>query len=430
MKDLDTFIIAGGEGKRFRSVSRIPKIFAKIENTRLINIILKNLKKYKIKNVKFFVGKDEYHFKKFLNFNNKNYNFKIIEEENLLGTAGCFSKIEKKTLKNNLLIIFGDLLFEIDLKKIYDFHKFNKSDVTILSHPSDHLFDSDIVDVNNLNRVNKIYFKPHRNNLISKNLTMAGIFIIKKKLLKYIPSNKKFDFSKNFLNICLKKKYKVFSYQSREYCKDLGTPSRFKKVLKDFKSKKLNKYKFTNKMRAIFLDRDGVINVDQGPLKYSDPLNFLPNTLKALKIMRKLDYLIILITNQSAVAKGFLSLNKLEQSFKALETYLSKKNFYFDGIYYCPHHPETGYKNENKKYKVTCTCRKPKPGMLFKARKDFNIDLKKSYFIGDTLRDYKAAKSARVKSIIVKKLNNNFIDYIYKKDLLQAIKYIKTNDNI
>ena len=75
MKDLDTFIIAGGEGKRFRSVSRIPKIFAKIENTRLINIILNNLKKYKIKNVKFFVGKDEYHFKKFLNFNNKNYNF-------------------------------------------------------------------------------------------------------------------------------------------------------------------------------------------------------------------------------------------------------------------------------------------------------------------------------------------------------------------
>ena len=136
MKDLDTFIIAGGEGKRFRSVSRIPKIFAKKENTRLINIILNNLKKYKIKNVKFFVGKDEYHFKKFLNFNNKNYNFKIIEEKNLLGTAGCFSKIEKKTLKNNLLIIFGDLLFEIDLKKIYDFHKFNKSDVTILSHPS------------------------------------------------------------------------------------------------------------------------------------------------------------------------------------------------------------------------------------------------------------------------------------------------------
>ena len=67
---------------------------------------------------------------------------------------------------------------------------------------------------------------------------------------------------------------------------------------------------------------------------------------------------------------------------------------------------------------------------FFKARKDFNIDLKKSYFFGDTLRDYKAAKSARVKSIIVKKLNNNFIDYIYKKDLLQAIKYIKTNDNI
>ena len=182
-------------------------------------------------------------------------------------------------------------------------------------------------------------------------------------------------------------------------------------------------------MKAIFLDRDGVINIDKGPLQYSNPTNFLPCVKDALKILRKLDYLIVMITNQSAIAKGFITIDSLEKSFNKLETSLSKINFYFDGIYYCPHYPVSGYKNENKKYKVFCLCRKPQPGMIFKAAKDLNINLKKSYFIGDTLRDYEAAKAANVKPIILNKLNFKIVDYKYKNDLKAAAKYIKNNDN-
>jgi len=425
MKNLETFIIAGGEGKRFKSVSTSPKILAKLGKSSLIDLILKNLHSYNIKKTSFFIGKNKSFF---LKYKNKK-GIKLIEEKKLLGTSGCFSLINKKNLEKNVLIIFGDILFDINFSNFYKFHLKNNSDITILSHPSDHLFDSDIVETDNKNKVSKIFFKPHSKKMKFKNLTMAGIFIINKKLIKNIPPNKKHDFSKNFLKDSLKKNYRVFSYKTREYCKDLGTPERFKKVNKDFFLKKHIKLKKENKIKAIFLDRDGVLNVDKGPLQYSNPINFLPGVKNALTALRKLDYLIILITNQSAVAKGFITINELEKSFNNLETVLSKSKFYFDGIYYCPHYPISGYKNENKKYKVFCLCRKPKPGMIFKATKDFNINLKKSYFIGDTLRDYEAAKAANVKPIILNKLNFKIVDYKYKNDLTAAVKYIKKNDS-
>ena len=425
MKNLETFIVAGGEGKRFKPVSNKPKIFAKIGRIKLIDLILKNLKLFNLAPITFFAGKKKNFFQKCVNRKYKNTKINIISETKLLGTSGCFSLISQKNLKRDLLILFGDLLFDINFKKFYNFHLKNNSDITILSHPSDHLFDSDILEVDTNNRVQNIYFKPHTKKILVNNLTMAGIFIINKKLLKEIPKNKKQDFSKNFLRNSLKKNYRIFSYKTREYCKDLGTFKRFKKVKKDFKLKKNKYFKLENKVKAIFLDRDGVINVDQGPLKYSNPLNFLPNTKNALNRLRKLNYLIILITNQPSVAKGFMTIEKLENSFKSLETNLSKINFYFDSVYYCPHYPISGYKNENKHYKISCTCRKPKPGMIIKASKDFNIDLKNSFLIGDSLTDYQTAKAAKVKPIILNKLSDKFIDYKYKNDLNAAAKYIE-----
>ena len=94
--------------------------------------------------------------------------------------------------------------------------------------------------------------------------------------------------------------------------------------------------------------------------------------------------------------------------------FLSKHNFYFDKIYFCPHHPMKGFKGENLKYKIICKCRKPKPGMLLKAKKDLNIDLKNSYFIGDNYTDFQAAIKAKVVPILVKKFKYIKGKYIYK----------------
>lgn len=420
MNNLETFIIAGGKGTRFKKISIKPKLLAKLKNTNLLKLILKNLKRYNLNKITIFVGQYLDYFKSY-----RKNEIKFIEEKKPLGTSGCLSLVSKKKLKKDILIIFGDILFDVDFNKFYNFHKSNKSDISIFSHPSDHLFDSDIVDVDSNNRVKNIFFKPHKKRIISNNLTMAGIFIVKSKLIKNIPFNKKNDFSKNFLKNCLKKKIRIFSYKSREYCKDLGTTKRYKKVLNDFKEGIHKKLRFKNKLKAVFLDRDGVINVDKGPQKYSDPTNFLKGALIALRKLQKMKYLKILITNQSAVAKGFLTEKALQKSFKKLETKLANNNFFFDGIYYCPHHPKSGFAGENKKFKINCSCRKPKPGLIFKAARDLNINLKKSFFIGDRIVDYKTAKSAKVNPIILNKLDNKIVDYKFKNDLKEAINYIK-----
>tara|TARA_B100000029_G_scaffold449008_1_gene471877 strand:+ start:543 stop:1820 length:1278 start_codon:yes stop_codon:yes gene_type:complete len=418
---LHVAIIAGGLGKRLQKIQKKPKILTNFSNTNILNIIRKNLKKNNLKNINILCGKNTEEISKTLN---KSNNIKLYQENRLLGTAGCLTKLEYKNLSKDILIIFGDLLFNIDFKKFFYFHKNNGSDLTIFTHPSDHLFDSDIIDTDEKNIVRNIFLKPHKKKIITKNITIAGIFIIKKKLLKEIPKNKKYDFSKNFIKNIINKKFKVMSYNSREYCKDFGTPKRLKRVRVDFINSKHKYLHNKNKIPAIFLDRDGVINKDQGPLKYSNPMNFFNNSLKALIKLRKSEYLIFLITNQSGVAKGFISLNKLINSFKKYEMHLSKKNFYFDKIYFCPHYPIKGYRGENKKFKIKCNCRKPKPGLIFKAKNEFNIDLSKSYFVGDSITDHQAARRAKVKSILLNKVFANKRNYIYKRDILAATNYI------
>lgn len=425
-KKFDVIIVAGGKGTRLKKIHKNVKILINLDSKKtLLGHIIDNLQQNNIKSATIMPGKNSDLIKNYLYKKNiKSFDLHFIEEKKLLGTAGCLLKLNYNNLKNDLLIIYGDLLLNIDTASFYEKHISANSDVTLFSHPSDHLEDSDILDVDEKNNVNNISFKPHKKKIISRNLTMAGIFFIKKKLIKLIPKNKKFDFSRDFLKLLLKRKYKIFSYHSREYCTDMGTPNRLKNAKKDYKLLKHKYYSLKNKLPAVFLDRDGVINKDQGPLKYSNPFNFLNGSLKGLQLLRNSKYLIFLITNQGAIAKGIISYELAISSFKKYEIYLSKNKFYFDKIYFCPHHPKKGFLNENKKFKINCNCRKPKPGLIFRAQKEFNIDLKKSYFIGDSLNDYLAAKRAGVKSIMIKRISNYKMNCIYNNSLLSAAKFI------
>ncbi len=180
--------------------------------------------------------------------------------------------------------------------------------------------------------------------------------------------------------------------------------------------------------RAVFLDRDGV--VIQEPPHYAyrpDQLKLIPRTIEAIKLLNKNNFKIIIVSNQSGVAHGYylekdvILFNQL--IIEELEPYDAK----IDAIYYCPHHPN----GKKKKYRSNCDCRKPKPGMLKKAEKELDIDLKKSFMIGDKKSDIDSGKEAGCKTILVltgygiEELNNNRIecDFI-SKDLYDSIKYI------
>jgi D,D-heptose 1,7-bisphosphate phosphatase len=411
-------ILAGGKGTRFLKYSNTPKLLIKFKNYTLLENIINQCKKYNLNNFYLFLGFGNERIVKFLKKKKIKVNYFI--DKNPLGTGGALKKIENR--KEDSLIIMGDLLFNINLERFIKFHKSKNADITLFTHPNSHPHDSDLISVNKNNKVINFFSKNRKKIIYTKNIATAGIYLMKTKLLKSLKKDSFQDLSKNLIKKLVKRNANVFAYQSREYIKDVGTPERYFEAKKDINLNIPNKRNFNNKMPAFFIDRDGVINKERFNL-YSDPCNFFPRTVEAIKKINEMNYLCIIITNQPAIAKGFVTEKFVNFTHDKMETLMGYKGAYIDGIFYCPHYPKKGFKGEIKKYKVNCSCRKPKIGLIKKAIEEFNIDLKKSYFIGNSLIDYKTAIKAGIKPIIV---NNNLLsdEINQKKKFKNLFEYI------
>jgi D-glycero-D-manno-heptose 1,7-bisphosphate phosphatase len=148
---------------------------------------------------------------------------------------------------------------------------------------------------------------------------------------------------------------------------------------------------------AIFLDRDGTINEEMGYINHPDRFIVFPFVPEAIRTFNALNFKVVIISNQSGVARGYFSEKLLKTIHQKLRKDLATKNAKIDAIYYCPHHPTEGI----EKYRIDCTCRKPKPGMVLKAVEDLGIDLSKSYMIGDRFRDIQFAQKLGLISAMV-----------------------------
>jgi D,D-heptose 1,7-bisphosphate phosphatase len=170
----------------------------------------------------------------------------------------------------------------------------------------------------------------------------------------------------------------------------------------EYESGRIDKFNSDNKRKAILLDRDGVINEKIDLLYKIEDFKLISGVSEVIKLINKSEYLAIIVTNQPVIARNLCSVEELEEIHKKMETVLGLENAKLDAIYYCPHHPDKGYPEENTDYKIECDCRKPKIGMIKKAEKDFNIDLKNSFIIGDSFRDILCGKNAGLTTIAVR----------------------------
>ncbi len=151
--------------------------------------------------------------------------------------------------------------------------------------------------------------------------------------------------------------------------------------------------------KFVFLDRDGVISEEKVHLHKKEDMRLIPRSAEAIKILNENNYKVIAITNQPVIAKGLCTLEELEEIHKCMEILLAEKGAKLDKIYFCPHHPTVG---NNPEYTKDCDCRKPKPGLIFQAQKDFNIkNLSECFMIGDKMSDIYAGRSAGCKTILV-----------------------------
>ena len=180
--------------------------------------------------------------------------------------------------------------------------------------------------------------------------------------------------------------------------------------------------------RAVFLDRDGVIT--QEPPHYAYRLSHLGLVAKsadAIRLLNESGVVVVVACNQAGIAYGYYQEEDAILFNQAMKEHLAKEGAYIDDIYYCPHHPEA----KIERYRVDCNCRKPKPGMLMRAQKELNIDLKHSFMVGDKSSDIEAGKRAGCKTIMVKtgygagELKSNQIECNYvANDLYDAVEHI------
>ncbi|MFN8336417.1 MAG: HAD-IIIA family hydrolase [Cyclobacteriaceae bacterium] len=426
---MQAVILAGGQGTRLKAVTtEIPKPMLTIGEKPLLEHHVALLKQYGITDIIILVN----HLKEaiqdyFKDGKAHGVNIRYFEEKEPLGTVGGVKAIEQ-FITGDFLLLYGDVMLSMDLNRLMTFHSEKQSDCTLVVHPNDHPYDSDLVDIDNNCRITDFHSKPHVPGRYYRNLVNAGVYILSKKIFNHIRQEKA-DFGKNIFP-AVYSRLNMFGYNTSEYLKDMGTPDRLEKVRTDFLTGKIEARDFKNKQKAIFLDRDGVLNEDTHLIKNPDELKIFSATPAVIKKINDSGYLAIVITNQPVVARNLCTEDELRIIHNKLDTVLGEKHARLDALYYCPHHPDKGYPEENPVYKIDCHCRKPKPGMLLDAARDFNIDLATSFFIGDSARDIEAGASAGVTTVAVnttaERLGNTKPDHMFA-DLTTAVDFVLEN---
>ncbi len=423
-------IMAGGKGTRIASVmGDIPKPLIPICGKPVLERELECLRDQGFKDVILTVSHmGEQIMDYFKDGSYLGMNISCYFEREPLGNAGALFrlyKILKESDDESFLLLNADSIFDIDFNRLVKAHKEKNADVTLFTHPNSHPYDSGLIISDNDGAVVKWLAKEDERPAYYKNRVNAGLHVLSVKVLEdYInsltdddktvwnPSDDgmeeeiygnpiipigKVDLDRKILKP-LAGTGRMYVYDSPEYVKDMGTPDRYYAVCSDYENGIVKAKNLSNKQKAFFLDRDGTINKYVGFLRDINEFELLPGVADAIKMINSSGYLTIVVTNQPVIARGEVTYEELDEIHNKMETLLGHEGAYIDGLYYCPHHPHKGYEGEIPELKFECDCRKPKPGMLLKAAKDFNIDLSQSWMIGDGENDILAGKNADCKT--------------------------------
>ena len=428
--------MAGGKGTRIASVRNdVPKPMIQICGKPILEYQIDNLRACDLTDIILVIGYLGDKIKDYFGDGRKfGVNIEYFVEDYPLGTAGALFKMPQ--LIDDFLLLCGDVIVDIDFNRFFTFHKEHRALASLMAHPNGHPYDSSLLvtEISVPETVGGMPRDTHRvirwmskedERTYYKNLVNAGIELISPELLKetmksFVPRHPetpdKIDLDRDVLKPNISSG-RIFAYNTPEYIKDMGTPDRLYETEKDIKSGKVHARNLQNKQKAIFLDRDGTINKMVGFVTKFEQFELIKGAAEAIKLINKSGYLAIVVTNQPVIARGDCTFEELQAIHDKMETELGKAGAFVDGIYVCPHHTDKGFEGERLEYKCICDCRKPKPGLLLQAAKDFNIDLSESYIIGDSYRDIEAGENAGVKKCIQVEVNK-------ANGLLDAVKNI------
>lgn len=413
---MKTVIMAGGRGTRISELfPDIPKPLIPIEGVPVLEREIISLREQGFKDIIMTVSHMGDKIMNYFKDGSKlGVSIQYYNEVIPLGNAGALFKLREQLEDEPFLLLNADAVFDVDFNRMVRYHQEHGGLVTLFTHPNNHPYDSGLIIAEKDMSVQSWLAKEDVRPKYYKNRVNAGLHVIDPKVLDMlsIDADKigtvdemtgktvKVDLDRQLLKP-LAGSGKMFCYDSPEYVKDMGTPDRFHQVEEDFKAGRVSAKNLSNKQKAVFLDRDGTINKYVGFLRNINDFELIDGVSEAIKRINASGYLAIVVTNQPVIARGEVTFQELGEIHNKMETELGLQGAYLDAIYYCPHHPDSGFVGEVKELKIDCDCRKPKPGLLLKASQELNIDLSHSWMIGDSKNDILAGKNAGCKTALI-----------------------------
>lgn len=412
---MKTVIMAGGQGSRIREMDPgTPKPMIPLEGKPILEHTVEVLRRQGLTEILMTVSHLRQRIMEYFGDGSGvspatgapfGVHIRYYEEERPLGSGGALLRLADQ-LEEDFLLLNGDLVFDVDLRRFIAAHEKNREKgglATLFTHPNDHPFDSAILAAGEDGLVERWITKEEPKPCCYQNRVNAGLHMLSPRLLTELRERgcgEAVDLDRQILRP-LAGTGKLYCYQSPEYVKDMGTPERYAQVCADARSGRIQAKSLSRPQRAIFLDRDGVLNFHRGFLRRPEDLVLLEGVPEAVRAINRSGCLAIVATNQPVVARGEVTVEGLRDIHNRMETLLGEAGAYLDAIYYCPHHPDRGFPGEAAELKIDCACRKPKPGMLLKAAEDYHIDLTRSWMVGDSRRDIQAGVRAGCRTALV-----------------------------
>jgi mannose-1-phosphate guanylyltransferase/phosphomannomutase len=388
-------VLAGGVGSRLASeIGQRPKLLIEIGGISLAERQLNEFLSTGIKTVTYLlgVGSDEAIAELLVLKKKFAGRFKIewhIEGERL-GTGGSLLN-SLDSIQDSFMIMYGDLYLNCNLLDLEKRFLNSNADFACVVHPSSHMFDSNIVEVDTEDQIVGFHKKDRKSEFLVRNLGNTGVYFFKRHIfLDY--KVQKCDLDGDLIPQFLNESRKGIAMRHHGFIRDIGTPSRLQESSRfshptDFHE--LNR-------PTLFLDRDGVVNKHLGHITNPSQIVLREGISSLISRFNRAWYWVIVITNQPVVSHGEISMSRLDQIHAMIDIQLSKQEAYIDEYFVCPHHPDKGFSGEVRELKTDCNCRKPSLGLLELAKAKYKIDLDRSVMVGDTWRDEEFAKRAGI----------------------------------
>jgi len=433
---MQAVIMAGGKGTRLSAITRdeIPKPMVPLLGKPLLLWQVECLKRNGVTEILMVIGHLGHVIRDYFGDGSAfGVAISYYEETEALGTAGALSHIEQR-LDAEFFLVFGDILFDIDLERMHRFHREKQALVTLFVHPNSHPFDSDLVETDADGRVLRFDSKHNVRDYWYDNAVNAGLYWMDRALCRHVPREGKVDLEKEILTGLCARGEAVYAYHSPEYVKDVGTVERITAAARELEGGFVASRNLRQRQKAIFLDRDGTVNVENGLVYKPEMLELEPCAVEAIGLINRSGYLALMVTNQPSVARGLCEIEDVETIHRKLKTLLGNKGVYLDDLLFCPHHPDKGYPEENPLYKIPCRCRKPGIGMVETLAEKYNLDLSRCWMVGDRTVDVQTGINAGMKTALVltgaagKDGKYPVAPDLTAPDLLEAVRQILAHD--